>query len=418
MKIMLVGSGGREDSIARNIALNHELYSVLTNENPSIIKNSKKYIFYDKKRHDLIADFALKNNIDIAFVSPDGILANGLADDLIKNKIKTASPVKSAAMIETSKAYMRYIMEKYNIPGNIENATFNNKDAARDYITSMKDVAVKPIGLTGGKGVKVTGIHLNSDEAVRYACDIIDRDGQVLIEKKETGEEFSLQAFSDGSHLSFMPVVQDYKRLYEGDHGPNTGGMGSISDRDFSLPFLRKDTPERAKKILNKIIEAMKDENNAFKGIIYGQFMETDNDVKVIEINARFGDPEAINVNYILDDDLGIIFHDILSGNVNRSIKYMRKATVLKYIVPPGYPENPSKVRIKIDKTLNSDVYYASVSGTLNDVETLGSRSIAIIARGDSIEDAYLKCESDLNAIHGEFYVRHDIGDIRKKIKN
>jgi len=425
MNVLLVGSGGREDAIARKVRETDNLYSVVTNENPSIIGLSRDVIKYKKNSQEII-DFAKKNRIDIAFVSPDDVLNTDLVDKLSENHIPVASPGQKAAMIETSKEYMRNLMKKYRIKGDIENTIISDKETLQKFFDNNdSEYAVKPIGLTGGKGVRVMGLQLsNVAEAINYASEIIDRDGKVLMEKREIGEEFSIQAFTDSKTVVFMPVVQDYKRLYEDDLGPNTGGMGSISDKNFILPFLSIDIVNEAREILKHIVKSMREEGNPFRGVIYGQFMNTDHGVRVIEINARFADPEGINVLTLLKSNIVDIFLDIYSGTLKNNIKFMNKATVLKYIVPPGYGIKPRETELLIKDRIETDnfkIYYSSVSGTLNKVITTKSRALALIGIGDTIYEASDIVEDNLKYINGDYYIRHDIGTeamMKGKIKD
>ncbi|MEM0139532.1 MAG: phosphoribosylamine--glycine ligase [Ferroplasma sp.] len=424
MNVLLVGSGGREDAIARKITESDVLFSVITNENPSIIGMARQYIKYTGESQPVI-DFARKYGIDIAFIGPDDILNTDLADRLRESHIPVASPGKKAAMIETSKEYMRHIMEKYHIPGNIENKTFTESNEMETFLQSSdSDYAIKPIGLTGGKGVKVMGLQLNGkEEAIKYAREIIGRDGKVLLEKREIGEEFSIQAFTDGKNLVYMPVVQDYKRLYEDDLGPNTGGMGSISDKNFILPFLSIDMVNDARAILSNIVTAMRNDGNEFHGVMYGQFMSSSNGLKVIEINARFADPEGINVLTLLKSNIVDIFLDIYSGTLKNNVVFQNRATVLKYIVPPGYGIKPQETKLSIKtgtETENFKIYYSSVYGTMDNVITTKSRAIALIGIADSIYEASDIVENNLKYVRGDYYIRHDIGTesmMKRKIK-
>ncbi|MGC8608651.1 MAG: phosphoribosylamine--glycine ligase, partial [Thermoplasmata archaeon] len=248
-KVLLVGSGGREDAIARSIVnSNGILYSVMAHKNPSISRMSREFLICSEIDYKRIIDYCISTNIDIVFVGPDPVLETPLVDELLKRGITVASPTREAARIETSKAFMRDLLSKYNVNGNIEYHKFYSRDDVEKFMNSFGgDVAVKPIGLTGGKGVKVMGEQLKDrGEAIQYADHLIQSDGMVLIEEKIEGEEFSLQAFTDGKDLAFMPIVQDYKKAYEGDKGPNTGGMGSISDKNFSLPFLSSKAKDSA----------------------------------------------------------------------------------------------------------------------------------------------------------------------------
>ena len=426
IKVLLVGGGGREDAIARKITESGgELYTIMKNKNPSIIKNSKEYVICNELDHIKILNYTVNNRIDIVFIGPDSVLDTPLVDSLYNKKIAVASPSRSAAKIETSKEYMRNLLFKYNISGNIDYEIFEDSKRIASFITKSEDeYAIKPIGLTGGKGVKVMGEQLRTrDEAISYCNEILKRDAKVLVEKKMSGEEFSLQIYSDGTHISAMPIVQDYKRAFEGDIGPNTGGMGSISDCNGLLPFIKQETVTQAKSILQKIIDSMKKENNLFKGVMYGQFMQTSDGVKIIEINSRFGDPEGINALTIFKDNFLDILYGISDGSLKTNHNYMKKATVLKYIVPNGYGIKPIAGMLEIhpnsiDK--DSKIYYATVSGTTTNVRMSNSRSLAIIGIADSIPEASDIVENRLGCISGNYNLRHDIGTtdfLKKKIQ-
>lgn len=418
IKVLLVGGGGREDAVARSITRSGgELYSVMKNENPSIIRNSKDYRIGDELDYNSILNYALDKKIDIAFVSPDPVLDTPLVDSLSLKGIAVASPSRSAARIETSKEYMRDLLLRNEIPGNIEFRIFKDHEEMACFVRKSDDeFAIKPIGLTGGKGVKVMGEQIGSrDEAISYGDEIIKRNGEVLLEKKVTGEEFSLQVYSDGKHISPMPIIQDYKRAFEGDKGPNTGGMGSISDRDGLLPFIKKETVEEGKNILQRVVDAMREEGIPFKGVMYGQFMQSPEGAKIIEINSRFGDPEGINALTLLEDDFVDILCGISEGNLKTTHQYMKKATVLKYIVPDGYGISPIAGTLEVEpnsEDMNFKIYYAAVSGTMEKVEMSTSRSLALIGIADSIPEASSIVEGKLSRIHGKYAMRHDIGTL------
>ena len=178
----------------------------------------------------------------MAIIGPEAPLANGVVDELQKNNIQCVGPTKDLAQIETSKSFTRDLMRKYNIPGCPDYQTFNDLNNVSEYLNTLgENYVVKFDGLMGGKGVKVSGEHLNSHaEAIEYCEQIIANNGKFVIEEKLIGEEFSLMSFCDGEHLIHMPPIQDHKRAYENDTGPNTGGMGSYNDVNQSLPFLNK----------------------------------------------------------------------------------------------------------------------------------------------------------------------------------
>lgn len=414
--MLLVGGGGREDAIARNIVRDGgELYVVMKNRNPSIVNKSREFLIADELDYERIVEYAMEHKIDIAFVSPDPVLNTPLVDTLKKKGFPVASPSHSSARIETSKKYMRDLFERNNIEGNLFYKSFTSEDDYCEFLRLSDDeFAIKPLGLTGGKGVKVMGEHLaNKDEAIEYGRSIIRKDGEVLIEKKMKGEEFSLQVFSDGKDISPMPIVQDYKRAYEGDKGPNTGGMGSITDSNGILPFISKKTADSATEILGRVIKAMNQEDTPFKGVMYGQFIQTPEGPKVIEINSRFGDPEGINVMSLLEDNFVDLLYKIHEGKITGKTKFRPKATVLKYVVPTGYGSNPLPGTLTIDSNPEYEqfkIYYAAVSGTLRKVEMSTSRSLALVGISDTITEASDIVEENLSKIHGDYYIRHDIG--------
>ena len=246
-----------------------------------------------------------------------------------------------------------------------------------------------------------------------------------MIEKKLIGQEFSLMSFCDGKHLSHMPAVQDHKRAYEGDTGPNTGGMGTYSDSDHSLPFLDNNHISSAKKINEKTASALKDKfGQGYKGILYGGFIATKDGVQLIEYNARFGDPEAMNVLSILETDLIDICKAILNESLDKlDISFSNLATVCKYAVPDGYPENPVKNKqIDISGVSDTDkLFHASVELKNNKLIEVGSRTVAIVGAGETIWEAEKIAEKEISKVRGPLFHRKDIGTtelIQKKINH
>ena len=426
-RILLVGGGGREDAVARQIVESGgELYSALKNRNPSIIGMSKGHLIVDELEHSKIADFAQKNKVDLAFIGPDPVLDTPLAEELAAKGILVASPSRSAARLETSKSYMRDLLTRHNIPGNIYSRLFRDGKELETFLSEDKrEFAVKPVGLTGGKGVRVMGVHLqNRNQALEYGKEILGKDGQVLLEERITGEEFSLQVFTDGNRVAPTPLAQDFKRAYEHDEGPNTGGMGSITDGNGLLPFIPQKSFEFALSVLEKIAASMKADGNPFKGIMYGQFMETHDGPKVVEVNARFADPESLNILSLFKGDFVELLYSIAEGNLKTGFSFEKSASVLKYIVPEGYGTKPTPGTLEIDlRTLSPEVrlYYAAVSGTMEKVEMSTSRSLALVGIADTIEEASDRVEQNLKCIRGGYYIRHDIGSrqmMEEKMRN
>ncbi|MCJ7517175.1 MAG: phosphoribosylamine--glycine ligase [Methanomassiliicoccales archaeon] len=423
MRVLSVGGGGREHAIVMALAGgNTEIYAAMGNKNPGIARASRAFKLVKETDVENVVRFAVDSAVEMAVIGPEAPLEIGLVDALVKEGIGCVGPSKSAARIETSKAFMRGIMSKFKVPGNIEFGTFHEFEQAKKYILDSEDeLAVKPIGLTGGKGVKIQGEHLrDKKEVIDYVREIFDNKiggGGVVLEERLAGEEVTLQAFCDGRTVVPMPLVQDHKRAFDGDKGPNTGGMGSYSMEDHILPFMTKNEFERTMEIMKKMVEAMAKEGCAYVGILYGQFMLTKHGPKVIEFNARFGDPEAMNVLPLLRSNFAETCADIVSGKLSPSrVSFERKATVCKYVVPEGYGiRSRSGHEIKVDESgirkEGAHVFYANVNEEHGKILTTSSRSIAVVGLEDTVDKAEEVCERGLKHITGEaIYVRHDVG--------
>jgi phosphoribosylamine--glycine ligase len=404
MKVLLVGEGAREHVIAEKLAQDSELYAVMSRKNPAIAQLSKKYWIAKTTDPQAVAE-AIDVEIDLAFSSPDATLEAGVSDALKAKGILVASPTREASRIEWDKSYMRNLMEKYKIAGQPKHKVISADDEVAEYINELGTVAIKPLGLTGGKGVKVSGDHFNTiEEKIAYAQELIKKDGSVLIEEKLIGEEFTLQAFCDGNELAFMPPVQDHKRAFKADTGPNTGGMGSYSTGPF-LPFMGQDDLDQAQDIMRMVIYAMKKEENPFTGILYGQFMLGEQGPKVIEFNARFGDPEAMNVLALLKTSLTDVFLSMADQNLEQP-EFSDQSTVVKYLVPEGYPGNSKKdEEVKVDA-----LSYASVYEDEGKIFTTSSRSFGILGVSETLDEAESIAEAGCSCVNGPLWHREDIG--------
>jgi len=406
----------------------------MSNLNPGIKKLAKDFLLEKETNIEKIVNYANDRKIDLAIVGPEAPLEVGIVNELKKLKIKVCSPTKEAARIETDKEWMRNLLKKYKIPGQIKYESFSEFKKAKKFIEELDgEVAIKPIGLTGGKGVKVSGDHFKKiDEVNNYVKEVIEKKiggkSKVLIEEKAVGEEFTLQAFSDGNTIIPLHAVQDHKRLLPNDKGPNTGGMGSYSCHNGLLPFLSKSEYEEGAGILQKIIEALSKEDCKYLGPIYGQFMLTAEGPKIIEINARFGDPEAMNVLPLLESDFLEICNAIIDQNLSRKkIQLKKKSTVCKYVVPEGYGIKSmigEKIIVneKAMESKDSRLFYASVNKENDFVKTTSSRSLAVVGISDTLSNAEQICEKALNYVKGDhIFIRHDIGTaelIEKRIEH
>ncbi|MCE5297184.1 MAG: phosphoribosylamine--glycine ligase [Euryarchaeota archaeon] len=422
-KVLVVGGGGREHAIvAALLRSDAYVYAVMKNKNPGIARAAKDFKLARETDVDKVVDFAVSKGVELAIIGPESPLEVGLSDALRGKGIGCVGPSRSAARLETSKSYARELLQRHGVPGNLGFRSFDNAEDAKNHLAGIGyEVAVKPVGLTGGKGVKVQGEHLRTIAEVEgYIDEIFEKNiggAGVVLEEKAEGEEFTMQAFCDGKSVVPMPLVQDHKRAYDGDVGPNTGGMGSYTDSDHLLPFVQKDERDIAEAILGKVISSMAKEGTPYQGVIYGQFMLTKEGPKVIEFNARFGDPEAMNVLTILDSDLTDIAWRISEGTLSKGkIDFLRKATVCKYVVPEGYGTVPrAGLPIQVDERAITDLgaasYYAAVDEVDGRVLTSTSRSVGVVGVADTIDDAERMCESALKYVKGEaLFVRHDIG--------
>lgn len=416
MKVLIVGSGGREnaivDALARS-AYRPKIYAALGNLNPGIRRKAADHLLTRETDVPAIVRYARDTDVDFAVVGPEAPLAAGLVDALHDAGIPAASPFRDAARLEFDKGWTRAFMARNGVKGVPRFQVFDNYGDACRYLGEFPDSVIKPAGLTGGKGVKVMGEHLMTQgEGRAYIEEVLKKDG-VVIEDRLRGEEVTIQAFVDGSHVKPMPTVQDHKRAFDGDVGPNTGGMGSYTDRSGLLPFMLQEDYDEGVAIMQATVEALKkDAGIAYKGTLYGQFMITGDGMKVIEYNARFGDPEAMNVLTLLKTDLVDICQAMIDGSLDgMDIEFEQSATVCKYVVPPGYPDAPRKDSpLEIAEKPEYRVYYASVNERGGKVYTTSSRSLAIVGVADTIAAAEALAEMGLSNVKGEFHCRHDIG--------
>ncbi|HLC60280.1 MAG TPA: phosphoribosylamine--glycine ligase [Candidatus Nanoarchaeia archaeon] len=430
MKILLIGNGAREHAIAEAFGRNKDarIFSYIKSKNPGIISLSENFELGSYSDLEKIKSYAQKIKPDFAFIGPEEPLSNGVVDLLNSIGIESVGPTKKLAQLETSKSFTRNILRKYKIKGNAKFKTFNKnnfKDANR-FLELIDKCVVKPDGLTGGKGVKVQGDHFQTKkEALDYCNEVLQSHSSVIMEEKFEGEEFSLQCLTDGKTVVATPPVQDHKRAYADDKGPNTGGMGSYSCKNHLLPFLTKKDIEDGLEITQKVAEALHKETDEFyKGVMYAGLIVTKEGVKLIEFNARFGDPEAMNVLPIMETDFSEVCNAIINQSLNKiKIKFQNKATVCKYIVPQGYPDNPIKnEKIEIGKIpKDARLYYASVDQKNDGLHLTSSRAIGCLGIADSLEEAERTAEEAAKSVRGKVFHREDIGTkrlINKRIRH
>ncbi|OPY87016.1 MAG: Phosphoribosylamine--glycine ligase [Smithella sp. PtaU1.Bin162] len=432
--ILLIGNGAREHAMAEAIMRSGKkpfLFSYMKANNPGIAALSVKTKIGGYSDLEAIVLFARENKIEFAVIGPEDPLNNGVVDALTPAGIPAVGPTKSLARLETSKSFTRNLVAKYNIPGNPQFKVFTSLEGVEEFLNSLDGIVLKPDGLTGGKGVLVQGDHFTSrQEALDLCRQILTGSGSLIVEEKFDGEEFSLQCLCDGKTVAGTPLVQDHKRRFDGDRGPNTGGMGSYSFPDHSLPFLKPSDIEEGLEITRQVTAALlKETGSPYKGVMYGGFIATKNGVKLLEYNARFGDPEAMNILPLLKTDFVEICKHIIAGTLDRlKIEFEKKATVCKYVVPKGYglpaghPDAASsKAKIEVGDVGKARLYYSSVDKKEDGLYLSSSRAIGIVGIADTLDAARRITAKGVKAVKGPVAYREDIGTdalIQKRIEH
>ena len=415
--VLVVGSGAREVAVSRKISeskVEHALFCASSEKNPQIESLCSGYLVCPLSHIKNICEYALLKKIDLVFIGPENPLADGIVNELEAVGISCVGPKKEVAMIEASKSFARDIIENCAPEKNPAKRSFKSLSGVESFINELNgEYVIKYDGLMGGKGVKISGEHLPSiKDGLKYAQSLVDMGGSFLVEEKLVGEEFSLMSFVDGKTCCHMPIVQDHKRAFEGDVGPNTGGMGTYSFANHSLPFLKNREVLDAQKT-NELVakQLLKKTGVPFVGVLYGGFMLTQRGVKVIEYNARLGDPEAMNVLCLMKTDFLKVCDQIIGGSLSKnSVEFEELSTVCKYAVPNGYPNKPAKGFVVDCKIEDLDVYLASVKSSDGQVVACGSRTAAAIGKDKNVFVAEKFAERKISSIGGDLFHRKDIG--------
>lgn len=422
--VLVICKSGRLDALTTSLyesasAKSIDLY-VLSEVSNLSLRNKAKAVFTGRTDdRDLVTRIALEIGADLVVIGPEEPLAAAVVDALSAIGIRCFGPTQSLARIESSKAFARRLVDKIMPSLNPRYGVFNSLEGIRNFMEELGDFVVKPDGLTGGKGVKVLGEHLtNIAEAVDYCREILGREGQsVLLEERLDGEEFSYQSLTDGITTVGTIPIQDHKRAFNNDEGPNTGGMGSYSCADHLLPFLDREAVDHADRANRRVVDALRREFGPYKGVLYGGFIQTKSGLKLIEYNSRFGDPEVMNVLAILKGDFLALCDAIVGQTLaNHNVEFARKATVCKYVVPNGYPTDAIKnAEIVIPAWVNDveglRVYWGAVNTDASGRSTLyGSRALAFVGVADTLAEAEKIAELGASSIAGPVFHRTDIG--------
>jgi phosphoribosylamine--glycine ligase / phosphoribosylformylglycinamidine cyclo-ligase len=434
MKFLILGSGGREVGIAKCLT-KHKVYCISNYLNKQMDELVEEYIIFEELYNTFkLRQLILEKKPEIVIIGSEKFLESGIVDILVKNNIGCIGPKKRLADIELSKTFARKFLsfnnlEKYNPKYDIVH-NYDKKNLDKLFSSYSYDFVLKDDGLCGGKGVKLFNYD-NYDLAFPYSKSILEKNNvllsnNLLVEEKLYGEEYVIMSFVDGDNIKHMPVVKDFKKIELGSD-VNTGSMGCLVQSNHTLPFLNEDDikesqdlNENIMKLLSKGQEEYKG-HGKYKGILYGSFMKTSEGIKLIEYNARFGDPECLVIFAILKTDLGLIFEAIVNGTLDKlDIEYENKNVICKYLVPPGYPDVPlSNIEFKIKEVSKVDLLQAGLKYENNKLLLTGSRSLAVISKGDDFMEVYQNIENEIYKLKGSLYYREDIGkDYNLVIKN
>ena len=426
MRTLIVGHGGREAILGSHMARSSTLHAFVAHPNPTLLdavaRSGGTLHIGDVRDADAVAAFADAMHIDLAMVSADEPLAAGVVDALTATNVAAVGPTRAGAEIEWNKAFSRRLLDRVAPDANPECHLVRTPGQARQVIDAFGDrpVAVKPQGLTGGKGVKVMGPHLaDHDQAGRYAESLIAADGLALIEEKITGVEFTIQAISDGQTTVFPAVTYDYPYRYDGDSGPGTGGMGSFSHQQHVPPFLTLAEYERACEIVRLVIDALQADDRHFNGVMNSGFFAAAAGIKVIEFNARFGDPECLNIMSMMRSDWVAVMQAISARQLHTlPVQFAAGATLASYAVSPDYaqrsgPSYPFAVHPERAPAGVSMFFASAQAGTEpHRYHTVGSsRSVALAVLAPTLTEARQYIETaHRRVLDGPLEHRSEIG--------
>ena len=415
MKVCVIGNGGREHALAWRLSISPSVTKVYAIPGSAAMSDCAELVGIDWQQSDHLISFLKDNQVDLVVVGPEAPLVAGLADTLNKAGIPVFGPSKAAAQLEGSKVFAKDVMKKYNIP-TAAYGVFHNVDQAKKFIAQTgAPIVVKADGLAAGKGVVVA---MTIEEANAAVEDMLsgnrfgDAGSTVVIEEFMEGEEASLLAFVDGKTVVPMIASQDHKRIFDGDKGPNTGGMGTYAPAPVLTDALRD---EAMKTILEPMVEAMQKEGMPYVGCLYAGLMITPQGPKVVEFNARFGDPETQVVLPLLDSDLGQIMMACATGTLTADmVKWKDSSAACVILASKGYPETSSKGDVIHGDIKQHDTTIVFHSGTKlvgDEYVTNGGRVLGVVGLGKDLRTALDRAYGRIEHINFEgMQYRTDIG--------
>ena len=418
MKVLVIGGGGREHAICWKLSKSPKVDELYCAPGNAGIAEVAKCVDIGVMDFEKMADFAKKEAFDLVVVGPDDPLAGGIVDVLEEKGLRVFGPRKNAAILEGSKAFSKDLMKKYGIPtAAYEN--FDTPEAALKYLeTAPVPIVLKADGLALGKGVLICNTREEAKEGVKTL--MLDKQfghagDRIVVEQFMTGREVSVLSFVDGKTIKIMTSAQDHKRAKDGDQGLNTGGMGTFSPS----PFYTKEVDEFCRKyIYQATVDAMKSEDREFKGIIFFGLMLTADGPKVLEYNARFGDPETQVVLPRMKNDILDVFEACIDGTLDQiDLQFEDNAAVCVVLASAGYPEHYEKGKkiTGLENFKDKDGYYVFHAGSKFDAEgnilTNGGRVLGVTATGKDLKEARANAYKATEWVNFENkYMRHDIG--------
>ena len=410
MRVLVVGSGGRCHAIVEALSKSPQVDKIFCAPGNAGIAALAECVAIKETQVDTLCDFAKSNNIELTVVGPEVALEAGIADTFKQNGLRIFGPTKAAAQIETSKQFAKDLMKKYDVP-TAAYETFEDFDAALAYVKSGSlPTVLKYDGLAAGKGVVIAETMEQAEEALRdMLLDSKFGKGKVVIEEYLEGPEFSLLCFVNGLDVYPMPVSQDHKRAYDGDKGPNTGGMGAYTE----LPFITDEDLDYAmQNIMRRTASAMVEEGCTFCGVLYGGLMKTKQGIKVIEFNARFGDPETEVILPRIKSDICQVFCDIADGK-QPTIEWHDFATLGIVLASKGYPGSYEKgFVIEGTEDVDGSIYHMGTALKDGKYVTSGGRVMIVVCQAPTLREAQQKAVAEVAKIKCDnLFHRTDIGD-------